>query len=42
MIQWFADDQLDVLQSKVSASARGLDDAMAGCYNEIATMQIGR
>ena len=46
MIQWLADDQLDALQSEVSASARGLDDAMVGCYNdemeEKATMQIGR
>ena len=34
MIQWLADDQLDALQSEVSASARGLDDAMVGCYND--------
>ena len=44
MIQWLADDQLDALRSEVSAAARGLDDAMAGCYNDEmekkATMQI--
>ena len=46
MTQWLEDDQLDALRPEVSASARGPDDAMVGCYNDEmekkATMQIGR
>ena len=53
MIQWLADDpmarryeQSFSIRPEVSASARGLDDAMNECYNdemlEKATMQIGR